>query len=648
MLVARKSSDETKSGETIGAQIDHLVRYCEASGHRPRIVMVVLNLSGRAHFEARHDFTDVFESFERGEIDWVVYRAMDRVARSMTWTALFVHYLREYGIGLHIAMLNSEIDLNNHYALSTVWVLAMTAEGEWAASGERMQTALSMQLRDAGKMWGSSGGFGFTRDSENFVVVDPTPWGVVKMIHEWYEKAGSLDGLRALLLKEKVGEFSKALLKKILSDQKYLSGEFRTVEAARPEGYRVDFVAIPDPISQHLWDRNQLLLRVRRGKRTQTPEGTFLLRGIPVYHARCMDPDDPGASTDLLACRWTGSAYRYHHRSAEGSKRDYAVPEGCYGYTVAAEVIDGAVIRGLRRLLTNDQELHRAIALGRGGVEPTESGGTLTDAGRKALKRQKSRLQQHADGLWQEHHRKVGQGERSDRNFLQQELEQANLEIASTEAQLKLDEQLRRRKPAQEPVDPDVLALLKEEPPEDDETRMRRWAIVQQLVSSVTVRDREDGLEIEIAGPLVPEDSDFGWDPVEAIAEDGSGNEDLRPSVPQPFATSAGPSRSKSSLVASLRKLDRIVFAAPVARARLVTRASGADGTGTDVSRSSSLRSSAAKEGRRVMAATFLTTRRLASASAPEGASRMETAGLSTLRALPDFVRDSPAGRSGR
>jgi DNA invertase Pin-like site-specific DNA recombinase len=65
-----------------------------------------LNTSGRTHFGSRQDFGEVFEGFRRGQIEWVCYRGMDRLARSVTWTALFVHYLREYGIGLHIAQLN--------------------------------------------------------------------------------------------------------------------------------------------------------------------------------------------------------------------------------------------------------------------------------------------------------------------------------------------------------------------------------------------------------------------------------------------------------------------------------------------------------------------------------------------------------------
>ena len=86
IVVARKSTEEAKSGETIGAQLNAMLRYCDAAGHKPRIVVAVLNLSGRSHFDDRHDFAQVFEAFHRGEASWAVYRGMDRLARSMTWT----------------------------------------------------------------------------------------------------------------------------------------------------------------------------------------------------------------------------------------------------------------------------------------------------------------------------------------------------------------------------------------------------------------------------------------------------------------------------------------------------------------------------------------------------------------------------------
>ena len=223
MIVARMSSDEGRSGETIGGQIDAAMKYCEASGNKPRIVLAVLNLSGHTHFDGRHDFGEVFEACRRGEADWVVYRGIDRLARSLTWTTLFVHHLREFGMGLHVAQLHSAIDLHNPFALTQVWALAQAAEIEWASSTQRMQAALSRQMRDAGKGWSNSGGFGFTRDQRGFIIVEPREWAIVLLIHEMYDSCGSIPALREEL--ETLGiKLSQGRVHKVLRDERFLTG----------------------------------------------------------------------------------------------------------------------------------------------------------------------------------------------------------------------------------------------------------------------------------------------------------------------------------------------------------------------------------------------------------------------------------------
>jgi len=291
MIVARMSSDEGRSGETIGGQIDAAMKYCDASGNGPRIVLAVLNLSGQTHFDGRHDFGEVFESCRRGEASWVVYRGIDRLARSLTWTTLFVHHLREFGMGLHVAQLHSAIDLHNPFALTQIWALAIAAEIEWASSTQRMQAALSRQLRDAGKGWSNSGGIGFTRDDHGFITVEPGQWGVVLLVHEMYESCGSIPALRAEL-KEMGIELSQGVVHKILRDERFVTGRFLTKDG---DGQRSDIVKLENPVPLHLWERNQLLLSTRNGKKTKTPEGRLVLRGIPIYHAPLHEPRQPDA-----------------------------------------------------------------------------------------------------------------------------------------------------------------------------------------------------------------------------------------------------------------------------------------------------------------------------------------------------------------
>lgn len=533
MVVARMSSDEGRSGETIGGQIDAAMRYCDASGNRPRIVLAVLNLSGQTHFDGRHDFGEVFEAFRQDEASWVVYRGIDRLARSLTWTSLFVHYLREYGIGLHVAQLNSAIDLDNPFALTQVWTLAMAAEVEWAMSRDRMQSALSRQLRDAGKGWSNTGGFGFKRDEDGFVRVDDRQWAIVLLVHELYDSCGSIPALRAEL--NEIGvELSQGVVHKILRDERFLTGRIPTKEG---DGQRWDTVHLENPVPLHLWERNQMLLSSRIGKKTKTPEGRLVLRGIPVYHARCMNHDNPAHSEYVLTSR-------FEQKSNFVVRHSPTTPESCPGYRFDADVLERAVMRGLREVLAEDDTLHRAIALGRTGKEPLADRGVFTAHERAGLELEARRLETYREGLWQRHLDGVREGRTPDRSFLEAELEHVDNDLAATRRQLAIDEQLRGRSRQPQPLPASIADLLTDEPPDDPDLRLRRKAIVHQLVSSVIVHDTDDGLSVELVGPLVPPDSDPGaWTPEQVL--EGLTEPRLRPLpvVPQPFRYRPRPER---------------------------------------------------------------------------------------------------------
>ena len=545
ILVARKSTEEARNGETIGAQIQASVDYCDVAGHKPRIVVAVLNLSGQAHFENRHDFTEVFEAFVRGEASWVVYRGMDRVARSVAWTALFVHYLREYGIGLHIAQLHKEVDLNNAFEVAQLWMLAAGAELEAASSRERMLTAMSSQMRDAGKGWGLSGGFGFTRDEQKFIVVDDSQWPYVILIHEMYGSLRSVSAVMRTLESEHNLRLSRATIHKILRDERYVTGTIKTKDPKSPAGFREDTIHLPHPVARPLWEHNQTLLAAKRGKTTRTPEAQFVTRGIPVYHARCMDTEDPTRSANRLSSKQSKSGeYRFFHAAADKSVRaGYRTPECCRGYTLAVDVVERAVIRGVLAMLEGSDELHRAIALGRANREPLEGGGIFTSDDRVRMNREIRRLERIRDGLWERHVQRLKAGKPPVRDFLEQELTIVDDELTSMRRQLEIDAQLRGREPRATPLPDEVRELLTLEAPSDPEMRLRRWAIVNQLVSRVVVIDTDAGLSVEIFGPLVPPNRNLNeWDPREAYAV-ATGSPAARPEVPQPFRTGPIPER---------------------------------------------------------------------------------------------------------
>jgi len=545
IAIARKSTDETQGGETIGAQLDSVLRYCDAAQLKPRIVVAVLNLSGQAHFNDRHDFAEVFEAFSRGEITWVVYKDVDRIARSIIWTGLLVYWLREYGIKLHVSQLNREIDLRAHQDLLQLWILAIGAEMEVANTAERTLTNLNRQMRNAGKGWGMSGGFGFTRDERNFIIVDDEEWPYVHLIQQLYAIVQSIAQVRQTLTEEHGLHLSRGTIHKLLHDKRYLTGEIRTKDPDSDGGYRVDVVDIPNPVPSELWEHNQALLAARRGKQTRTPEAQFVTRGIPIYHARCMETENPSDSAHRLrSVRIPSGAYRLVHTAGStADSRQYRVPDSCRGWSIDIGVIERAVIRGVRTMLEDNEALHRAIALGRANRKPTADGSLLTPDDRTRLAREIARLERYRDGLWQRHLDRIRKGLSTDRDFLEEEMQVVYAELAFAKRQLTLDEQMRHRPRPARQVPTRIAELLTDEPPDDPEHRLRRWAIVNELVSQVVVHDTDDGLSVELFGPMVPESGDPGdWDPFDAFASEDAGSHP-RPSVPEPFRIRTSPER---------------------------------------------------------------------------------------------------------
>ena len=50
---------------------------------------------------------------------------------------------------------------------------------------------------------------------------------------------------------------------------------------------RTDVIQIEHPIPEDIWRHNQRVIAARRGKQVHARPGEFVLREIPVYHARC-------------------------------------------------------------------------------------------------------------------------------------------------------------------------------------------------------------------------------------------------------------------------------------------------------------------------------------------------------------------------
>ncbi|MCA1695233.1 MAG: recombinase family protein [Actinobacteria bacterium] len=396
IVVARKSSEETHGGETIGGQIAAMMEYCDARGMTPRIVVAVLNMSGQKHFESRHDFGEVFEAHFQGHASWVVYRDVHRIARAMEWLSLFVYYLRERDMHLHITGLSTEFTLHDRSQLVSFWIHAIYAELDWATTTTKLQTASARQLLDAGKGWSNSGGYGFTRDARGYVVVNGEVWPNIHLVHLLCGSTRSYVHLREVLAAEYGVVLSQGLISRILNDRVYVTGEFSTKDI-RTGGMRTDVIQIKDPIPEDLWQHNQRVIAARRGKQVHAKPGEFVLREIPVYHARCSDHGGADAGRLIVRLSKERQPLLAHKATHLGDDGKLHVPPTCAGYRLPVATVEAAVMAALRELVKDDASLRRAMARAQLPIDDQPDGTLLTDAQRRQMGRAIGRLRRHHD-----------------------------------------------------------------------------------------------------------------------------------------------------------------------------------------------------------------------------------------------------------
>lgn len=534
IVVARKSSEETHGGETVGGQIAAMMEYCEKRGMTPRIVVAVLNMSGQKHFESRHDFGEVFEAHFQGHASWVVYRDVHRIARAMEWLSLFVYYLRERDMHLHIAGLSTEFTLHDRSQLVSFWIHAIYAELDWETTTKRLQTASARQLLDAGKGWSNSGGYGFTRDARGFVVVDDELWPNVHLVHLLCGQTRSYPHLREMLATEHGVVLSQGLVSRILNDRVYLTGEFSTKDT-RTGGMRKDVIQIEHPIPGDIWRHNQRVIAARRGKQVHARPGEFVLREIPVYHARCSDHEGEDAGRLIVRLGKDRQPLLAHKATYLGDDGKLHVPPTCAGYRLPVATIEAAVMAALRELVSDDAALRHAMARAQLHIDDQPRGTLLTDAQRRQMTSAIGRLRRHHDAIWQEHVAQISKGALTrSRDVLELEIGTIEDEIHALENTLAVDQRLRER-PVPKSAPPELLELLTDDAPDDDDRRLRRVEIVKRLVSRVVIEDREDGIAIDVHGPLVPADRAVTWEPSDAFPQAVTERRD----VPQPFTFDA-------------------------------------------------------------------------------------------------------------
>ena len=224
---------------------------------------------------------------------------------------------------------------------------------------ERTHGALKRRWLEEGRGWPTQIKVGFRRNEHTkFLEVDSEQWPFIKQMHYGYEAAHGTDGLGGLRrlareLHESGFPISIDRLRNALQDPMYVDGHWY----CNYDGQRIPCrpIELDDPIPADVFEKNQQLLRLRKGRHTITPVGTFVLNRVRVLHARCTGElvEVDGKPVQPMRARRYSTGRKAHLQAV------YAhiplVPDCYRGYTIEASVLDRVVMRELRRLAANPE-----------------------------------------------------------------------------------------------------------------------------------------------------------------------------------------------------------------------------------------------------------------------------------------------------
>lgn len=529
-MLIRISSEDVKGGMTVELQLTAASKVIDEQGlGAPRYVVVATEMRATLDYDTRIDLHWVVERFGR-DIRWVVAREPDRVSRHES-VYRFYEAMRKHKVAMYYAFwVNGRVNWEEHRFLLNMAHAFAVNEGQLIA--RRMLTPTVENWLGKGKGMPGAKRMGFRRDEENYLVVDEAAWPKMTGLHQRYYDAAN-EG-RPLTLEQLTEEFndqhgvciSVQKVHDILTDRIYNDGEWHATFA----GYRVWCRPVPlfDPVPDHVFQRNQELLRLRKGHNEVTPEGEYLLNVVPFLHAECMHTrvGSNKKETPRLRRYNSGNAPsdRYYHfphpRTAGGPH--------CKGLSVPGEV-EAVVVCAVRDLVAS-RELQDAYAeavfaeKSTAAERPSEAQLRAARLKVQELETRLRNLLKHAPGApgpyeewsemqWQGLHEAYTEALAAARSSAEDLEERALVVPAELQA---MDDVLEGQ------LAEVIASVLTVYTPQDADHRIARAALFRALVSCVILHTTDAGWYVEIQGPFFPNHQRLAgaMSPVQAAKEE--------------------------------------------------------------------------------------------------------------------------------
>jgi DNA invertase Pin-like site-specific DNA recombinase len=537
-ILTRNSAEEKE--KRLRLQVEPCWGMAEAFGITTRTIVAATHMSGLRLVRERNslapppgtperdDMLVLFALIERGLIDTVIVRDIDRLARDELQGFRIIDFFKTYDVNLLVDELGRQVDYRrDHKLIREAFALGRDERDKTVT---RTQRGLIQKGPMSGKGWLGPTKFGLLRDQETKdLYEDEEQWWIILKTFELAD-VGAPDGspggyseplscreIEAYLSREYGVDLDHDFIRRLLQQPIYATGErtcrVRGVELAQ------DPVILKNPVPLDRYQRVQDNLKVRKGRASRTEIGEFLLNSIACVHLQCAGAESKAGSEILIKGHNVtsgrgGSWGRYRHSPS--------VPDGCKkggrGYrgahTWEKEELERPIVNAVLEIAKHPEVLRQAALAARHEFATTAQ---MSPEQRELLEGQYERaveeLKTSAD-IWI--NKRMDAGEDPDmagflvyRDSLQKRAEQLQRRLDADDVYLKEASTGSGDSVGRLSVDERLAAfreILTVETPDDPAMRRTRARLLQRIVSRVEIDDSGSGtITIYLYGHLVPD-----------------------------------------------------------------------------------------------------------------------------------------------
>ena len=342
-LMVRLSKRDLKGGETAMGQVEDGLRVLGNGSRRVRCIIVALQVSGALLYEKRPDLQHLEQLISDGLVEGVFFRDADRMARHGLILAILQELLEGTETDLYLASPEGRLDWTEFSDRIMLSINGTMSVMERENIRRRTHDAIIRQYLREGRGVSSKRPLGFFRNDDGYLEQHPEEWERIKQIHfGFYAVKEGGDGLRPFA--EQLGktglDYSHEQIRKILTDEIYVTGHFTTVWK-RSEVFDGRVENFSNGIPRHVFERNRVVLAAseKRGNR-RTPLGLFALNPV-IRCAKCNR-----RLIGRIQSEDRAHTVVYRHESKPGQP----ISVECWGDKYERDVLDPFVFKQLLRL----------------------------------------------------------------------------------------------------------------------------------------------------------------------------------------------------------------------------------------------------------------------------------------------------------